>query len=826
MIDGAPAAPPAFFTIDFSTVSTLSSAFYIYISTDSLNNINSTAGDIRMVGPISNGFLSNSTVGTTAYTSALGTWHVGYDGAEHVIVGPIPIDISTSFNYIKLYDGSCGTNPAFCGVGVGVSLQSIVVQAGLTLTPTSGPAGITVTANGGGFPSSKTIDLTFSYTVTFYNNTVSSAHVGNWTTNLSTGPGFFSFSGAMLNVKQQILDLAGDNLTYSAITISASRQAPTPHTVYATALFNENSAFISEAVSLDTMGTVLAGSNAFALSAGYGSQNATAFDIYSPLTVPDAVYHGILVIAGNDSAVNSAVTVWVGGHLNTAKTGVVGATQIGSATSDSSGNFNTTNTIVLGTLSLGLHLVTINVAGTLYWFHINVIPSITLSPTHGPVGTFVVVTAFGFPADSIVWIYWDELAWGDGHAVNLANGTIGTNGVFTGSVNFTVPQHTFGVLPHVVYAVDNVTVAFPGASALNTTIAGEYEAATHFTVTSTFTLSPTSTPDNGTMVTGTATGLIPGCTRSGFENYLDVSCYDLQQALTNAGTPAPPFYALGLDNGPLVTSAVNVGSAYAGIMANGTGDLTVSFPAAGLRPGLHVVSLDNGYGGHMLLQVQDNFEFPTPNVYSPTLMAFFNITTAGDPIYMAITGLTSGITTAISNSQTAITLAITGSQDALMTAITASQTAITTAISNSQTAITTAISNSQTAITTAISNSQTALMTAISNSQTAITTAISNAQGAITTAISSAQSTLAGDITTAQGHITDAITAATSTLAGDISSATTAAQSAATQAQNAVSAANNAVSGGNTSQNYVLVVAVLAAITLVLELAILVRKLS
>ena len=51
-------------------------------------------------------------------------------------------------------------------------------------------------------------------------------------------------------------------------------------------------------------------------------------------------------------------------------------------------------------------------------------------------------------------------------------------------------------------------------------------------------------------------------------------------------------------------------------------------------------------------------------------------------------------------------------------------------------------------------------------------------------------------------------------------------QAAQTAAQNAETAANNANSSVSSTQTYVLVVAVLAAITLVLELAILVRKLS
>ena len=83
--------------------------------------------------------------------------------------------------------------------------------------------------------------------------------------------------------------------------------------------------------------------------------------------------------------------------------------------------------------------------------------------------------------------------------------------------------------------------------------------------------------------------------------------------------------------------------------------------------------------------------------------------------------------------------------------------------------------------------------------------------------------TLLGSITTAIGNsqtaITNAITSAQSALSTAIGSATSAAQTAAADASNAQSNVSNVTT-------YILVVAILAAITLVLELAVLVRKLS
>ncbi len=88
--------------------------------------------------------------------------------------------------------------------------------------------------------------------------------------------------------------------------------------------------------------------------------------------------------------------------------------------------------------------------------------------------------------------------------------------------------------------------------------------------------------------------------------------------------------------------------------------------------------------------------------------------------------------------------------------------------------------------------------------------------------VSSAIGTIQSSITTSLGQVTSAIsqlqTAATATQA-----AATAAQKAATDLSTSVT---SILSGVQNSQTYVLVVAALAAITLVLELAILVRKLS
>jgi hypothetical protein len=107
----------------------------------------------------------------------------------------------------------------------------------------------------------------------------------------------------------------------------------------------------------------------------------------------------------------------------------------------------------------------------------------------------------------------------------------------------------------------------------------------------------------------------------------------------------------------------------------------------------------------------------------------------------------------------------------------------------------------------------TAINTALSTMSTTLT-GVTSSLATLTTNVG----TLQTDVTNMQGQLT--------TMAGNIATLQTAimaAQTAATAAQTAANSANSSVSS---TQTYVLVVAVLAAITLVLELAILVRKLS
>jgi hypothetical protein len=103
-------------------------------------------------------------------------------------------------------------------------------------------------------------------------------------------------------------------------------------------------------------------------------------------------------------------------------------------------------------------------------------------------------------------------------------------------------------------------------------------------------------------------------------------------------------------------------------------------------------------------------------------------------------------------------------------------------------------------------------------------TAMTSISGAIAT-LTTNLNTLSGSVTTLNNAVTG-ISSQVTSIANQVGSINTAVQGLGTQVGNAATQAKAAADAVSSTQTYVLVVAVLAAITLVLELAILVRKLS
>jgi len=419
-------------------------------------------------------------------------------------------------------------------------------------------------------------------------------------------------------------------------------------------------------------------------------------------------------------------------------------------------------------LPRGSNLVEVINNGVIYEYDICIVPTLILTPSTGPIGTTVTVTAYGFsPTNSKhpVVLYWFQESWNDGLNYWLANTTVGINGAFneTGPVQFVVPLSYGGA--HNVTASDLCFGKCKAGGSTGSIPIDDVLGLAVFTVTPAFVICKASTCGTGltnadtiSVNANTRTTLMATGTGFGF----------------TCGSPIAycAAYQVNIDN-----ALYSDFSTY----ASDSGSLYVNFTAAGFSPGLHQVDL---YGCES-----------DACVGAPDAVAYFNVTTIGA---YSSSGLTSNATSEINSIY------------ANVNTILGWGTTITTISTNVNT-----ILGWGTTITTISTNVNTILgwgttITGINTNVNGLASTLATIQGTLTT--------IQGTLTTIQGTLT--------TLTADVNSATSAATGAQTAAQAANTAATNGKNSVSDTETYVLVVAVLAAITLVLELAILVRKLD
>jgi prefoldin subunit 5 len=751
--------PLGYFEITTSGVTFSGANIYLYLSMNGNAEINNALGDVFYAGPFPAvdlvhspplGFTSKGVLSPTACAAdPTSCYWVGTDFSGHPgITGAIPININASYQFEKLYDGSCGaptTAPSFSCTGTGVAgaKETLNILPGIILTPTTGPAGLMVEVEGGGFTAGQHVNITYQYSYTNWHGVTSAKH-GTWVSGIiaisspSAGTeGTFTKTAPMLDTKQPYDTAAGATVDSGTVPIlfaayqpgHISTQVLLDPIEYASNLpvyteidrvFNQISSYFQGAnVEIDPVGvygndTTTSGANDLS---PYGSTSLS--------NVPLDVYvTGSIGINGSYTYAGANVTVTISGHTGT----------VGSTVSSTSTGAYILNVTVPTDLVIGLHIVSVTDKGVTYTFKINVLPTLLLTPDKGSPSnpdTQVTAAGYGFPADAAVWIYWQHLNYADNVALNVANATTSAGGSFTG-VTFLVPDPTYGGT-HLINAIDNITSAepFPGATTTISDAASDATASSPFTVTTTLVVTPNSVNANTKgFMNGTLEGLQP------------FTEYDVQ-----------------VDNA-VFSYLLTPGTGF-----NGNGQ--VNFTSTGFRPGWHQVEL--------VCDLLSIFNCSNTNVSAPQAFGYFNVTTTGDYISTQISGFTSAI-----NSLQSSVNSLSSSLSTFESSVTASLSTITSDVSGLG-----------------------AQLTSIQGSITTLTTNVA---------------TLQSDVTSIQSSLTS--------ISSTVQQAAASAATAATQATNAANNANAAVSGNSTSQLYVLVVAVLAAITLVLELAILVRKLS
>lgn len=405
--------------------------FSLYLSKDGFSQV--SPGDIRYAGPTPFNVADlTSNSGWHSVSEANGTFYVGQTtGGEEVVTGPVPLKVANDYKYVKIFDGSAAS--------VAVGAQRVSIEPGIRLSPTSGPAGIPVTVTGGGFAPSTSIDLSYSF-LFFPWSGAPSTHRGNWTTGLGTGSGVFTFTAPMVDSKQALNPTSGLQ-PVSSITVLA-RLHTRPYTSFTSATFAEQNRAITGVKSMSASGATVDFTNKPPGPFGNDSSPAGA-DLLQPVNVNVL---GSVNVAGANWTSSSSVSF------------MIGTQRVGTASTDAHGRFNSTFPVPI--LPAGTDLVKVVDGGLAYQFSIQVVPTMTVTPSSGPVGTSVSVQAYGFPANGLWFIYWHEHSLGDNKWYQVAHGTTGATGSFNMTVTFTIPS-SYGGSHSVAASSANASTSSP-----------------------------------------------------------------------------------------------------------------------------------------------------------------------------------------------------------------------------------------------------------------------------------------------------------------------------------------------------------------------------
>jgi len=484
---------------DTWTVEFDGSWFDLYMSTDGYSVL--SPDDIKYAGPffvvdlVTEG-LKDITFENPYLKEGRATFYIGkveIAGTNYsVVIGPIPFDITADYKYIKVFDG--------LATQIAVTRVVVEVLPSISLIPLWGPPGRMVTLTGVALKPNELLNLTYGP-----DNATHDLFGQVWTNER----GKFSYTWSIRDLKK----------AWSGTGLIPKDGVPIYVWYNKTGVLIDSVTYIEYRRSFVELRSLKFGDIALPFVDLYmGAGNDT-------LTV-DAFVFDTIVLAGAWWNPRDTVKIYVGGKL------VAEASP-----NETHGFFNVTFTVP--ELPMGPNRVDVYNAGVRYVFYINVWPTLVLIPEEGYIGDTVEAKVYGFPANSLVKIYWDVLCIDKTQVsypdlrTNIVNGTTGPDGKFNVTVTFKVPRGPGGV--HVVRAVVDTEVAFA-----------------YFIVLPRIKLDPsTISADYGGVVKVIGEGLDPGVT-----------------------------YAVAVDN-----------NYYGDVVCDECGDAVARIIGAGFRPGIHVVSL-------------------------------------------------------------------------------------------------------------------------------------------------------------------------------------------------------------------------------------------
>ncbi len=523
------------------------------------------------------------TVSGTGF-SVLSTVGLLFDGVTvtSCTSGSLGTDVSGDFSCtFAVPSGTVGTMVTATDVGGQTATGTFTVTTpAIAVSPSQGPVGATYTVTGSGFSVSSGAAVSFSGVFQTPSGCSDGTYVGTAITTDATGGFVCTF--AVPSETAGPYSVVGEDTATSTPTAAQTFTVTTPAIVVspsqgpvgATVTVSGTGFSVSTTVGLlfdgvtvstctsGLLGTDVSGdfSCTFSVPDGTSGTTVTATDIGGQtatgtftVTVPT------IVVSPSQGPVGATVTVSGTGFSISSTVGLVfdgittSSCTSGSLGTDVSGDFSCTFSVPSGTS--GTTVTTTDVGGATATGTFTVtIPTITVSPSQGPVGATVTVSGTGFSVSSTVGLVFDGIT-----TSSCASGSLGTDVSGDFSCTFSVPSGTSGTT---VTATD---------------VGGETATATFTITTPSIIVTPTQGP-HGAVVTVAGTGFSASSTVGLlFDGVVISSCTTGSLETGATGAFSCTFMVPSGTSGTTVT-ATDVGGQTA------TGRFTLTTPAITLSP--------------------------------------------------------------------------------------------------------------------------------------------------------------------------------------------------------------------------------------------------
>jgi len=654
--DGISISGTNYFVINFSQITIQAGEVTMYLSTNGYAQISSS--DVQLYS-LPTSLINSSKISTVTVTASNGqslTLMVG----EKAIIGAIPlVAVPQGLYYVKAYFGS--TAP------VATSIAEVNVLPTISISPTSGPAGQTVTVNGYAFSSSGIVNLTISYK----SYKISSVNI----TASSTGTFTYTFTAPELKLETHtspsltnvsLINLPNGSVTVTALDYMSGYSNSQTYTEIGRAFYQ----IIEYNPTTASWETIIPTNGKVALN---GTVTNVAFYETEPM-----------IISGIYFAPNSQVTL------------TFGSITLGTFMTNASGFFNATVSVPV--VGRGTYSVIASDPLAHIYFNGTPVTEVVVSPTKFTTGSTVTVSGYAFDPNTYANVTWvglfinKTLAYGESYlAVNVP---VGSNGVFSASVS--VPMPTFGGI-HYIYVNDT-----KGANAF-----------ANITVVPTISLS-TSTAPLGSQVKVSLNGLDVGSAKGNMKGFT-----------SDYFGAASESYELAYDNIPTYItgeSGNNYGAASASITAAGYPMLhAVQLVGNGLiaTAWLNVTGTTNTEAG--TVAAIESLNTSVSSLSNTISSDYSSLSSMLSSLNASVTG--------ISNSVSSLSGTLTTQYSSIISSLASISTLVSglkTTISSDYSSLSSAISSLSSTVSTISSSSS-----SISSSVTSIGTSVSSLQSAV-----------------------------------------------------------------------------------------------